>query len=216
MRIEKGSRLLMIGDSITDCDRNYNSDSSWDGAFGNGYVNLVNACLTGLAPEYRIMVINRGISGNTIRDLKQRWQRDVLDLKPDYISIMIGINDVWRHFGGPLQQLEQIEPDEYRKTYEELVNETRPKVKDIFIISPFMIEPNRQDPMRAMVDIYAGIARETATRHGLQYIDVQQKIDGFLKELSGYIISSDRVHPNVQGHMILAKTFLDSIGFSWQ
>lgn len=216
MRLEKRSRLVMIGDSITDCGRNYDAAPAGGGSFGDGYVNLVNACLTGLAPSYGVMVVNKGVNGNTIRDLKKRWQKDVLDLKPDYVSVMIGINDVWRHFDGVLQQTEQVNQEEYRRTYDELITETKPKVKDIFIMSPFMIEPGRQDPMRRMVDEYAKIARETADRHGLLYIDVQKKIDAFLEELSPYIICGDRVHPNVQGHMIVAKAFLDRIGFSWE
>lgn len=216
MRLEKRSRLVMIGDSITDCGRDYNATPAGWGSFGDGYVNLVNACLTGLAPSYGIMVANKGVNGNTIRDLKKRWQKDVLDLKPDYVSVMIGINDVWRHFDGVLQQTEQVGMEEYRRIYDELITETKPKVKDIFIMSPFMIEPNRQDPMRRMVDEYADIARETAARHGLLYVDVQKKIDAFLDELSPYIICSDRVHPNVQGHMIVAKAFLDGLGFSWE
>lgn len=216
MRLEKGSRLVMIGDSITDCGRNYEANPAGGGSFGDGYVNLVNACLTGLAPSYGIMVVNKGVNGNTIVDLKKRWQKDVLDLKPDYVSVMIGINDVWRHFDGSLQQLELVDPEEYKRVYDELITDTKPKVKEIFIMSPFMIEPNRQDKMRTMVDAYAEIARETADRHGLLFIDVQKKIDAFLEELSSYIISGDRVHPNVQGHMIVAKAFLDGIGFSWK
>ena len=105
MLLQEGTRLVMIGDSITDCNRAYDAMPAGWGSFGDGYVNLVNACLTGLAPEQKVMVINKGISGNTILDLQSRWDEDVLALKPDWVSIMIGVNDAWRHFDGVLSQV---------------------------------------------------------------------------------------------------------------
>lgn len=216
MRLETGSRLVMIGDSITDCGRMYDAVPAGWGSFGDGYVNLVNAFLTGLAPEKRIMVANKGVSGDNIVKMKARWEKDVFEMKPDYLSVMIGINDVWRHFDAILQQQELVDEEMFASVYEELVSGTLPRVKDIFIISPFMIEPNREDPMRKMVDVYAAIAKETAERHGLIYIDAQAGFDDFVTKLPGYTLSSDRVHPNVQGHMIVAKAFLDAIGFEWK
>lgn len=215
MLLEKRSRLIMAGDSVTDCGRAYDAIPAGWGSFGDGYVSLVNACLTALAPEQKIMVVNRGVSGNNIRDLNARWERDILELKPDYVSIMIGINDVWRYFDAPLQQPELVDETEYEKIYCELMEKTVPQVRGIFIMSPFMMEPNREDSMRKMVEEYAAIARRTAEKYKVPYIDVQAKVDRFLQSLSSYVISSDRVHPNQQGHMILAKAFLDAVGLDW-
>ena len=152
MKLEKGSKLLMIGDSVTDCDRLYDAIPAGWGSFGNGYVNLVNACLTGLAPEYRIAVYNKGISGNTVVDLQQRWQQDVLDLKPDYVSVMIGINDVWRHFDAFMQPMEKVDEEMFRNTYEELIQKTKPVVKQMYLIGAFMMIETKDYPMRKMVD----------------------------------------------------------------
>ena len=102
MLIHENSKLVMIGDSITDAGRNYNAGEGWQDAFGYGYVNLVNGLLMTNYTEKKIRVVNKGVNGNTIRDLKARWKEDVLDLKPDWLSIMIGINDVWRHYDTPL------------------------------------------------------------------------------------------------------------------
>jgi len=205
----------MIGDSITDSGRSYDAVPAGWGSYGDGHVALINACLTGLAPEKQIMVINKGVNGNTITDLKKRWQKDVLDMRPDWVSIMIGINDVWRQFDAVLQQIEMVDETVFEDTYEELIEMTLPKVKGIIILSPFMIEPNTSDDMRKMLDIYGGIARKTALKHNLIYVDVQKKIDVFMESLSPYILSSDRVHPNLPGHMIIAKAFLDGIAFNW-
>jgi lysophospholipase L1-like esterase len=70
---------------------------------GTGYVSLVDSLLRAAYPQGRIRMVNMGTSGNTVRDLAERWQTDVLDLEPDWLSIMIGINDVWRQFDSPLR-----------------------------------------------------------------------------------------------------------------
>lgn len=216
MKLEKGSKLLMIGDSVTDCDRLYDAIPAGWGSFGNGYVNLVNACLTGLAPEYQIAVYNKGISGNTVVDLQQRWQQDVLDLQPDYVSVMIGINDVWRHFDAVMQPMEKVDEETFRNTYEELIQKTKPVVKQMYLIGAFMMIETKDYPMRKMVERYADITKELAKKYELPYIDVQARMDAFMESLPAYTLSSDHVHPNVQGHMIVAKAFLDEIGFEWR
>lgn len=216
MQLETGSRLLMIGDSITDCGRDYNLPPAAGNSFGEGYVNLINGCLTGLMPESKIMVINKGISGNTILDLRRRWKEDVLDLKPDYVSVMIGVNDVWRHFDSILQQMEQVDLGTFKNTYRELIENTRPKVKNMILLSPFMLEENREDNMRKMLDQYTKAVQELADEYGLLFVDVQAKMDQFLTHLSSYMLAGDRVHPNTAGHMIIAKAFLDAVSFSWE
>ncbi|RDU23805.1 SGNH/GDSL hydrolase family protein [Anaerosacchariphilus polymeriproducens] len=215
MLLEKNSRLLMIGDSITDCGRSYDSEpGGWD-SFGDGYVSLMNAFFTALEPKKQIMVINKGISGDTILHLKQRWEKDVFSLNPDYISIMIGVNDVWRQFDGILKQDIPVTPEIFRNTYQELIEITLPKVKNIFLLGCFMIESNKNDKMAAMVHQYADITKELADKYSLPFIDVQSYFDKFLLHLNSFILSSDRVHPNLQGHMLIAKAFLDTIGFEW-
>ena len=216
MLLEKGSRLIMVGDSITDCGRDYNAQPAGWGSFGEGYVNLVNAFLTGLCPQYEIMVINKGVNGNTIVDLKERWEKDVLALQPDWVSVMIGVNDVWRHFDTVLQQIKGTTIEEYERTYRQLVDSMRDRVKGIIIMSPFMIEPNKKDEMRQMVEEYAAVARKIAREYGLIYADIQAAVDNYLEHLSPYIISADRVNPNLSGHMIIAREFMKSIEFEWK
>src|SRR3984893_6432767 len=130
MRLRENDKLVMIGDSITDSGRNQAGEGLFD-AIGKGYVAQVDALLTVLYPEFSLRVINRGISGNTVRDLKARWQVDVLDLKPDWVSIMIGINDVWRQFDQPLIVESHVYIEEYERTLRELVQRTKPVVKGL-------------------------------------------------------------------------------------
>lgn len=105
MKIEPGSKLLFIGDSITNGGRNLNlpGEGRTDDAYGSGYVLFVKSLLESTCPDSRIRVVNSGISGHTVRDLAARWQADVLDFRPDWLSVMIGINDVWRQFDTPLR-----------------------------------------------------------------------------------------------------------------
>jgi lysophospholipase L1-like esterase len=104
MKIEPGSKLVMIGDSITDAERARPVGEGLFSAQGRGYVSMVDALLGAVYPRHAIRVVNMGVSGNTVRDLKARWQTDVLDLKPDWLSILIGDNDVWRQFDTPWQR----------------------------------------------------------------------------------------------------------------
>lgn len=214
MKLERNDKLVMIGDSITDCGRQRPVGDGSSEALGNGYVSLVNAILQATRPDLKIRVINMGISGNTVRDLKKRWESDVMALKPDWVSIMIGINDVWRQFDRPLAPETHVYPDEYEATLDELVRRTAPQVKGIVLMTPFYLEPNRSDPMRAMMDRYGEIVRRTAERHGTLFADTQTAFDRVLQHLYPAALAWDRVHPNATGHYVLARAFLEAVGFT--
>jgi len=211
MKIQANSRLLMIGDSITDCGRKRPvGEGLQDNALGNGYVALVAATLGAVHPEARIRVLNMGISGNTVRHMKARWSTDVLAKKPDWLSIMIGINDVWQQFEN--RPGESVHPDEYRTSLDELVAGTKSKVKGLILMTPYLIEPNRRDPMRARMDEYGGFVREIAARHKTVFVDTQAALDPVLAATSVAELAPDRVHPNLVGHTVLARAFLKAIG----
>jgi len=210
MLLAPDSRLLFIGDSITDCGRARPVGEFGD-ALGNGYVALVNAHLGAVHPEARIRVTNVGISGNTVRDLKGRWQTDVFDLKPDYVSVMIGINDVWRHFSRPQIAEGLVSIEEYETTLDALVRQTVPVVKKMVVISPFFIEPNCAEPMRARMDQYGAVARRIAQTHGAIFVDVQAAFDAVLAHMHNYALAGDRVHPGLVGHNVIARAFLKEV-----
>jgi lysophospholipase L1-like esterase len=156
-----------------------------------------------------------GIGGNTVRDLKDRWQADVLDLRPDWLSIMIGINDVWRQFDTPLQSEWQVPIDEYAETLTALVSATRPQLKGLVLMTPYLIEPNRLEPMRALMDRYGAVVRQLAAAHDAVFVDTQAAFDGVLEHLHPMTLAWDRVHPTLTGHMVLARAFLNAVGFQW-
>ncbi|MGH6839864.1 MAG: SGNH/GDSL hydrolase family protein [Methylocella sp.] len=215
MKIHANSTLLMIGDSITDCGRARPVAESVNWDLGNGYVALIHALLSATCPGQNIRIRNMGVSGNTVRDLAARWQSDVLDLQPDWLSIMIGINDVWRQFDAPLQTEWHVPRDEYASILERLVRTTRPHLKGLVLMTPYFIEANRADPMRAMMDRYGEVARQLAGQYEAILVDTQAAFDCVLTAVHPMALAADRVHPNLAGHMVLAIAFVAALGYAW-
>jgi lysophospholipase L1-like esterase len=215
MRLQKGSKLVMIGDSITDAGRTRPVGEGLFDPLGRGYVCFVNALLGAVYPERGLRVVNMGSGGNTVRDLKARWQTDVLDLKPDWVSVMIGINDVWRQFDLPLQHECHVPIDEYEETLHHLIKTTLPSVKGLILVTPYFIEPNRQDPMRATMDQYGAVVKKLAAQYKTVLVDTQAALDKALEIHHPATLAWDRIHPNQVGHMCLAKAFVDALDFAW-
>ncbi len=212
MMLEKGSRLVMAGDSVTDCNRNYTLPPCFWSTWGDGYVHVVYSSLLAFAPDRNIMVINQGVSGNTSEDLKVRWDKDIMTLNPDYVSVMIGINDVWRHFDSVVRQEKLIDRNQFHANLREIMNRTVPSVKKVFLMTPVMFEINKNEPMFVMLREYDAVIRKVAEEFDQPFIDCQSRVDAVLKYQHPYMFTTDRVHPNLPGHMILAKCFLDAVG----
>jgi lysophospholipase L1-like esterase len=215
MIINPNSKLVLIGDSITDCGRARPVGEGLFEALGKGYVSLVDAFLQAKEASQRIRVVNMGTSGNTVRDLKARWQSDVFDLAPDWLSLMIGINDVWRQFDSPLQTEWGVPLDEYERTLVELIESTRPLVKGFILMTPYFIEPNKGDAMRARMDEYSEVVRGLAKKNEIVLVDTQAAFDRVLRDVHPMALAWDRVHPNLSGHMVIARAFLNAIGYRW-
>jgi lysophospholipase L1-like esterase len=205
----------MIGDSITDAGRTRPIGEGLFDALGKGYVANVDALLTSAYPEHCVRIINQGCGGDTVRELKARWKTDVLDLKPTWLSVMIGINDVWRQFDLPRQTNIHVLPDEYENTLEELIGETRSQITGLILMSPYYIDLNKSDPMRSQMDKYGSIVRRVAEKHDAIFVDSQAAFDAVLVHFHPMSLAWDRIHPNHIGNMILAKAFLNQIGFEW-
>ena len=199
-------KLLFIGDSITDCGRSY--PVGCNGGLGTGYVNLIN----NLIPKRecgnkKFEILNTGISGNRITDLEKRWNQDVLEHKPDWVCIKIGVNDVWRQFDKP-HLTDQVSPEIFEETYRKLINQTIKNVQRIILIGPFYIEPDLTNPMRKQLDLYGNIVKKLSKEYKLDYVDTQNAFDNYLKSKSLDTVTEDRVHPNQTGHMIIAEEVL--------
>ncbi len=216
MLIETNQTLLLIGDSITDAGRARPVGAGPDGGLGGGYAAYVNSVLSVVHPDRNIRVLNTGISGNTVRDLENRWQTDVVDLKPDWLSIMIGTNDVWRQFDSADRPEIHVLPAEFEERLERLVRDTLPRVKGLVLMTPFLIEPDLNDPMRAMMDSYGRTVKNISAKFNTRFVDTQAAYNEILQFSKPSTLSGDRVHPNQVGHMVLAAALLKALELEWQ
>lgn len=215
MIFENMDRIVFAGDSVTDMDSVKPVGEGLFDKLGKGYVRIIDNMLAAVYPEIKVRVTNSGVSGNTSRDLLQRFQRDVVDLKPDWVSICIGINDVWRQFDTPAMTDAQVFPDEYESNVEQMITSVKGSVKGIFILSPYYMEPNREDAMRARMDEYVAICKRLAEKHGCIFVDFQQLYEDYCKVRHSTFIAWDRVHPNTVGATLMARAFLDKCGFDY-
>ncbi|MBQ4331758.1 MAG: SGNH/GDSL hydrolase family protein [Spirochaetaceae bacterium] len=205
MILKKDSIFVVAGDSVTDCDRDFLAPTWKSESLGNGYAYFLQAALTGFCPELNVQVVNRGVGGDTSAQLLERWQEDVLELQPDFISILIGVNDAWRHFDGHARTSELIDVAGYKENCRSMIAAGLACGAGICIMSPFMLELNREDPLGAMVRQYAAAAREVAAEFHLPFVDLQAAFDQALFRRYTCNFSPDRIHPNEAAHMIILR-----------
>jgi lysophospholipase L1-like esterase len=216
LRLQANQKLLFIGDSVTDGGRQRPAGEGFGDALGRSYPALVDSLLEAVYPERAIRVVNQGNSGNTVRDLAARWETDVLEHRPDWLSICIGINDVWRQFDQPRRPEIAVALDEYEATLSRLCRETRPLLPGgLVLMTPFYIEPNVADAMRSTMDRYGAVVRHVADANDAVFVDTQAAFNKVLLHRFSAALAWDRVHPNAAGQMVLAKAFLDALGFRW-
>ena len=215
MIFENLDRIVFAGDSVTDMGSVQPVGEGLFDNVGRSYVRVVENMLAAYYPEVFIRITNSGISGNTSRDLLQRFDRDVVDLKPDWVSICIGINDVWRQFDSPAMTDACVLPDEYEKNMEEMISKIKGRVKGIFILSPYMIEPNSEDTMRARMNEYVQICKKLSEKHNCIFVDFQKMYEDYCKIRHSAYIAWDRIHPNQIGATLMARAFLDKCDFDY-
>ena len=201
--------ILFIGDSITDADRKLRVYKP----FGFGYVHFVANFLLGKYPAYNLNIINKGINGNTIRNLKNRWQKDCLDHNPDILSILIGVNYVWRLFATEDELPYAVTLDEYETTYRQLLTIVTQKCNSQLVIcEPFMFCDDYNNPMFAHLRRYIEAVRTIADDFDACLVPLQKAIDERIKQVPPQDWSLDMVHPEVWAHAWIAQQWLIAAG----
>ena len=207
MLLEAGQKIVFIGDSITDSGRRDRAVP-----YGDGYMNMLRSLLLARYPHLDLRFVNRGISGDTVRNLAARWQVDVIAEQPNWLSVMIGINDVWRAFGANIH--EAVPLPEYRETLSELLHQARAETgARLVLMEPYMIEPDRSEPMRAQMDRFGAVVGELAGQLDAVLVRTQAAFDRALEHTSSADWADDQIHPNAPGHAIIALAFLRAAGF---
>lgn len=213
MIFEKNDRILFTGDSVSDFGRRRPVGEGLGEGVGPGYPRDVESFLNVFYPELNLRITNTGNSGDTSRDLLKRYNDDVVALKPQWVSILIGVNDVWRQFDEPSIPDGHILPDEYRSNVSEMIERVKDTTKGIFLMTPVYMEPNRDDPLRKRLDEYGIILKSISEKYDCIFVNLQSAFDKYLQHRHSSFIAWDRVHPNRTGAMIIANEFLKHTGF---
>ena len=202
-------RIEFIGDSITDCGRR----EPLFAPLGDGYVHIIHDLLQAGYPELKLTIINKGISGNTILDLKSRWKTDVVKINPEWLFIFIGINDVWRFYEGDRDEAVGLPvfTDTYRESIQQTLSDTPANFR---LISPFLAENDTNNSFRKKLNLYQDKIDEFGDDFELPVVHLQPAFDWAMLSKPGNYWSNDRVHPTREGHMLIALTILRACGFS--
>jgi lysophospholipase L1-like esterase len=210
--IRKGEVILFQGDSITDAGRSREKAGvpNEQAGMGNGYAWLAAAELLVDRPKDELKIYNRGISGNKVYQLAERWQADCLDIKPSLLSILIGVNDLWHKLNGKYDGTVQV----YERDYHALIDRTLkalPKVK-LVICEPFVLRCGSvSDKWFPEFDAYRAVAHRVADAHRATFIPFQAMFDEAIKYAPPAHWAGDGVHPTSAGASLMAHNWLRTV-----
>lgn len=212
----KETTILFQGDSITDGLREKNKDRAWDlnHQMGHGYAFLVNARWGAQYPERHFAFINRGISGNRIADLYGRWQEDAVNLRPDVLSILVGVNDV----GYTMWEQSGSGPERFGRIYQLLLDEARaanPALLPV-LMEPFVMPVgDRKDTYQDWLSLLQPLQKQTrliAERNGAIFIPLQERFNALCEVREASYWVWDGIHPTVCGHQVIADAWMEAVG----
>lgn len=210
--LPKDGVVLFQGDSITDAGRNRKQEDSANnpGAFGRGYPFLIASNLLTRFPKKNLKCFNRGISGHKVPDLDGRWQKDCLDIKPDIVSILIGVNDIWHklngNYDGTVESYETGLHALLEKTKAGLPNAT------LVVCEPFVLRCGAvNDKWFPEFDQRREACKRVADKMGTIWVPFQSMFDKALNRNEASYWAGDGVHPSMAGHSLMARTWMATV-----
>ncbi|MEX2581240.1 MAG: SGNH/GDSL hydrolase family protein [Verrucomicrobiales bacterium] len=212
--LDEGTVVLFQGDSITDArrDRKAQDEANDPAMLGRGYPFHIAGDLLAEHPGLGLQFYNRGISGNKVPDLHDRWQEDCLDLEPDILSILIGVNDLWHKLEGRSEGTAQ----DYRDGYAALLDRTRQALPDVTLVicEPFVTRCGAvNDSWFPEFETRRAFAEEVAKEAGAVWVPFQRKFDEAIAAgTEPDYWAADGVHPTHAGHALMAKTWRAATG----
>lgn len=201
-------KFVFFGDSITDAGRNRENDF-WSNSYGWGYVRDITSVILSENPKENL-VYNRGISGDRVTDLYTRIKKDVWNVEPDIITILVGINDIWHE----VEYKNGVDLERYERVYDMLIKDTLkrlPSVK-IIIMEPFALKGSATEAnweQFSRITEYAKVVKSIAQKYGLDFIPLQADFDKLTENCETSVYLSDGVHPNLVGARVIANKWLD-------
>ncbi|PKG24592.1 SGNH/GDSL hydrolase family protein [Niallia nealsonii] len=197
--------LLFIGDSITESGR-------WEDAegIGNGYVRVIHDYLAHRDPEIFLNILNKGVGGDRITDLAARWEKDVLQYNPTVVSISIGINDVWRQLDSP--EKKAVLPDEFIHLYADLLKQLKDKTgASIILMEPTILQEDLYSEGNRKLKPYVEGVKMLAEKFDAVLVPTHEAFCNYLQYENRKIMTTDGVHMNSIGNMLMAKTWLKAV-----
>ena len=203
--IEDNAIVLFQGDSITDAGRSREDDAD----LGRGYAAMTAAWFSALHPEKQVCFTNRGIGGNTIKDLQARWQEDCLQLEPTWVSMLVGINDA----AGRYTSNRLITLEDFENTYRELLTQVRDTLHArLILMEPFVL-PTDDDRIQWREDLDPKI--EAVRRLAGEFEAILISLDDIFVQASARreltFWSADGVHPTPAGHALVTRAWLEAV-----
>jgi len=198
--MKEKARILFIGDSITDSGRNEDPEG-----IGYGYVRILHDYLVTAFPSKELEIINQGIGGNRATDLQDRWDKDVLALNPDYVSVSIGINDVWRQLDNP--GMVQVYPEQFEEILTRLIEKTNAQ---LILMEPTVIEEDVRSEGNQKLVPYVEIVRKLAKKFDAILVPTHKDFIDYIKTDTTYKLTTDGVHMNSAGNMLMARSWLEA------
>ncbi len=201
-------KILFIGDSITDALRREKAYAP----LGCGYVHFAGCFLQARLPELDLQIENRGISGDTTRELLARWKEDCLDLRPDVVSILVGINDLWRGYKPVLEpQKTSVVPEEYENNLRQMLSEVQRLGSRLILMEPFYFCSDPADPMLADLRAYLDVVHTLAAEFSAVLVPLQQEYEKLKHRVPEEKWADDRVHPYPWAHAWIADQWLSAV-----
>ena len=198
--------VLLQGDSITDAGR----DRADPAGMGGGYAFMASSWLAAAFPEKRLKFLNRGNSGDRAKDLEARWKADCLDLRPAWVSIMIGINDTWRRFDSN----DPTSTEAYERAYRSLLASARKERNARFILlEPFVLPvPEDRKAWRTDLDPRLHVVRTLAREFDAILVPLDGIFAAAAARREPAYWAADGVHPTAAGHALIAQAWLSAVG----
>jgi lysophospholipase L1-like esterase len=206
---QKGDTVLFQGDSITDAGRDKKQElPNNPRSFGSGYAFLVASALMNELADPELTLYNRGISGNKVYQLAERWQKDCLDLKPDVLSILIGVNDYWHKRNGEYNGTVEVYENDYRALLQR-TREHSPHIRLIicepfYVLNTSAVDESWVRPMKE----YQAAAERIAKEFRAIWIPFQKVFDEAVKYAPATYWTRDGVHPSMAGAQLMAEAWL--------
>jgi lysophospholipase L1-like esterase len=210
--IGNGDIVLLQGDSITDAGRDKNRENNTNDvrALGTGYALFITSQLLAERADAGLKVYNRGISGNKVFQLAERWDKDCIALKPNVVSILIGVNDLWHKLDGKYNGTVEI----YEKDYRALIARTQQALPGVRLVicEPFVLRCGAvNDKWFPEFDGYRAAAKRVATDFRAVFVPFQAVFDKAVKSAGPAYWAGDGVHPTMAGASLMARTWLDTV-----